>query len=428
MRSLLAVDDDGRALSGAASGDAPDGFCVSGFVNAHSHAFQRALRGRVERRSATNPNDDFWAWREAMYGDANAIDDDDMEALAAWAYLDMARAGFVAVGEFHYVHADLGGDRLTMTRAIVRAARRVGLRLALLPTAYARAGFDKPAHAGQARFVFAAVDDFLRHVDDTRLLAGDGVSVGVALHSVRACPADWIRAVAAYARHHGLPLHVHACEQRRELDECAAEHGCSPIALLDRCGALSSSTTLIHATHLHDDDVRRIADSGAIVCVTPSTERNLGDGLCRIADLHTAGVPLCIGTDSHARIDVADELRSLEDHERLRLQRRNVLVSPGGRLAEALLPAGTRNGRRALGLSDATGDRVVVRMPLEGMAGHPAYGVDAWLVGGSSADITVVDCGGRTIASRDDAGPLAERDAAIEGRALSVLRRLQGRP
>jgi formimidoylglutamate deiminase len=435
MRSLLAVDDDGRVLRGAptnASTDATtdddvDAFSVSGFVNAHSHAFQRALRGRVERRSATNPNDDFWAWREAMYGDANAVDEADMEALAAWAYLDMARAGFVAVGEFHYVHADVDGDRLAMARALVRAARRVGLHLALLPTAYARAGFDKPAHAGQARFVFPTVDAFLRHVDATRTLAGDGVSVGVAVHSVRACPADWIRAVAAYAQANALPLHVHACEQRRELDECAAEHGCSPIALLDRCGALSPATTLIHATHLHDDDVRRIAAAGASVCVTPSTERNLGDGLCRIADLHAAGVPLCVGTDSHARIDVVDELRSLEDHERLRLQRRNVLVSPGGRLAEALLPAGTRNGRRALGLVDDGADRVVVRMPIEGRAGHPSHGVDAWLVGGSSADVVAVVRGGRTIAAREPTGALAARDAVIEADALAVLRRLQGR-
>jgi formimidoylglutamate deiminase len=437
MSTCLAVDADGRLLEadGRATDaidafDDADAFVVPGFVNAHSHAFQRALRGRVERRSKANPQDDFWAWREAMYGDANAVDVDDMEALAAWAYLDMARAGFVAVGEFHYVHADVGGDRLAMARALVRAARQVGLRLVLLPTAYARAGFEKPAHAGQARFVFASSDAFLRHVDDTRALAGDGVDVGVALHSVRACPADWIFAVASYARAHGLPLHVHACEQRRELDECAAEHGCSPIELLERCGALSSSTTLIHATHLDDDDVRRIAEAGASVCVTPSTERNLGDGLCRIADLHAAGVPLCIGTDSHARIDVVDELRSLEDHERLRLQRRNVLVAPGGRLAQALLPAGTRNGRRALGLADDDGERVTVQMPLEGQAGHPAHGVDAWLVGGSSRDVVVVKRSGCVIAARPDdpshAG-LAARDAAIERRALAVLRRLQDR-
>lgn len=424
MQPALAVDDDGRLHDDAAGVAA---FAVSGFVNVHSHAFQRALRGRVERRSAANPNDDFWAWREAMYGDANAVDEADMEALAAWAYLDMARAGFVAVGEFHYVHADVGGDRLAMSRALVRAARRVGVHLALLPTAYARAGFDKPAHAGQARFVFSSVEQFLRHVDDTRALAGDGVSVGVAVHSVRACPADWIREVATYARAYALPLHVHACEQRRELDECAAEHGCSPIELLARCGALSSSTTLIHATHLHDDDVRLIADAGASVCVTPSTERNLGDGLCRSADLHAAGVPLCIGTDSHARIDVVDELRSLEDHERLRLQRRNVLVAPGGRLAEALLPAGTRNGRRALKLADDESARVVVAMPLEGRAGHPAHGVDAWLVGGSSADVVEVSRGGRTIASREPTSELTARDAAIEESALVVLRRLQAR-
>jgi formimidoylglutamate deiminase len=395
---------------------------LPGFINAHSHAFQRALRGRVERRSATHPHDDFWAWREAMYADANAVSVDDMEALAAWAFLDMLRAGFVVVGEFHYVHADVDGDRLAMARALVRAARRVGMELVLLPTAYARAGFDRAALVGQRRFVFPTVASFLRHVDDARTLAGPGVSVGVAVHSVRACPADWIREVAAYARDHRLPLHVHACEQQRELQECATEHGCSPIALLDRCGALSPATTLIHATHLDDDDIARIAAAGATVCITPSTERNLGDGLGRTADLQAAGVPLCIGTDSHARIDVVDELRSLEDHERLRLQRRNVLVAPGGRLAEALLPAGTRHGRRSLFLP-ADGSTVDVSMPLEGRAGHPAHGLDAWLVGGSSRDVVRVARGEAVLVG--DAAGLVDRDRSIEDAALSTLRRLQ---
>ncbi|MBM4281981.1 MAG: amidohydrolase family protein, partial [Deltaproteobacteria bacterium] len=243
--TVAVVDDHGNVRDGALG--TADRLRLPGFVNAHSHAFQRALRGRVERRSATNPNDDFWAWREAMYADANAISPVDMEALATWAYLDMVRAGFVAVGEFHYVHADADGDRLVMSRALARAARAVGMHLVLLTTAYARAGFGRPAHDGQRRFVFATIDDFLRHADGSRALAGDGVGVGVALHSVRACPADWIHAVAAWARTERLPLHVHACEQRRELDECAAEHGCSPIALLERCGALGPSTTLIHA-------------------------------------------------------------------------------------------------------------------------------------------------------------------------------------
>jgi formimidoylglutamate deiminase len=294
----------------------------------------------------------------------------------------------------------------------------------LLPAAYARAGFERPAHVGQQRFVFPSVDAFLRHAEATRGLAGDGVDVGVALHSVRACPASWIRDVAACARSHSLVLHVHACEQQRELDECQAEHGCSPIALLERCGALSPSTTLVHATHLDDDDIRLIAASGATVCITPSTERNLGDGLGRLADLHAAGVPLCIGTDSHARIDVADELRSLEDHERLRLQRRNVLVAPGSRLGSALLPAGTRHGRRALGLVD-DGAVVDVEMPLEGRAGGGACALDAWLVGGSSRDVAQV-ARARTVWARDDDG-CADRDRQIEDDAIRVLRRLQGR-
>ncbi len=424
---IVRVDDDG-GISG--DGDALE---LPGFVNAHSHAFQRALRGRVETRSADHPNDSFWSWRTTMYGDAARLDVDDVYALACWAYADMLRAGFTAVGEFHYLHNDESGApyaRPEMSLALARAAEAVGIRLVLLETAYARGGPDTALAPAQRRFAFPTVDAFLAHVERSRAACASvvgraaTVTPGVALHSVRACPRDWIEAVARYAEEDGLPLHVHACEQRAEIAACRAEHGVGPIALLDACGALGPRTTVVHATHIDDDDVALLAARGALVCLTPSTERNLGDGLCPIASLRAAGVRLCVGTDSHARIDVVDELRSLEDHERLRTERRNVLVEPGARLAQALLPAGTRDGRAALGLDGQSADRVVVAMPLEGQAGDAAAGLDAWLVGGSSASVRDVFVDGRPVVQR---GALVAGEAAVEAAARAVLTKLRGR-
>lgn len=431
MRDDVLVDPSGQIsgapAAGPAAGLGPDAALVlPGFVNAHSHAFQRALRGRVEQRSAERPNDDFWAWRTAMYADAARVTVDDVEALAAWAYADMLKAGFTTVGEFHYLHHDAAARPLPgplVSLALARAARSVGIRLVLLETAYARGGMDKPLLEEQRRFSFASPESFLEHVERSRsALAPLGADVGVAIHSVRACPRPWIEAVATFAREEELRLHVHACEQRREIDDCRAEHGMGPIELLDVAGALGPSTTVVHGTHVDEADIALLARAGATVCITPSTERNLGDGLCPIADLVAAGVPVCVGTDSHARIDVVDELRSLEDHERLRTERRNVLVAPGRRLAQAVLPAGTTAGARALAV-DISRDRVVVDMPIEGRAGDLAAGLDAWLVGGSSRDVRDVIVDDRAVVRGRRLTQVDDRD--VEARALQVLKRLQ---
>lgn len=413
----------------------PDHLVFPGFVNAHSHAFQRALRGRVEvRGTGENASDDFWSWRNAMYADAARISPDDVEALATWCYADMLRAGYTTVGEFHYVHHGADGRPYAqpeMSLALVRAARNVGIRLVLLETAYARGGVDKALSETQRRFAFASSDAFLAHVDKVRELTKDtsGVSIGVAVHSVRACPRDWIEAVAAYAAKHDMPLHAHACEQRKELDECRFEHGLSPIALLQECGALSWQSTIVHGTHIEPRDVDSMKDAAALVCVTPSTERNLGDGMCPIADMWRASIDVCIGSDSHARIDVVDELRSLEDHERLRTERRNVLVRAGGRLHHELIAAGARNGLRSLLLLEDEGalkDQVHVAMPIEGRAGNLAIAAltaaDAWLVGGSGRDVVRVRVGERVVVDDGRLVSLEMRD--VETKAIAVLKRL----
>lgn len=432
---IVAVGDTARSNTGAQRVPLAGRFLAPGFANAHSHAFQRAFRGRVEQRAAGGGRDDFWSWRRLMYEAALSLDTDEMEAVATWCFLDMLATGFTAVGEFHYVHHRPDGGRYDdgaeISKALARAAAKVGLRLVLLQTAYARAGNDKPALPEQRRFVFPDVESFLAHARAVREASLDGsVTHGLAIHSVRACPRDWIEALAKESVAAGLPLHVHACEQPAEIVACREEHGVAPLALLESAGALHARATVVHATHLEEDDAQRLANSGATVCVCPSTERNLGDGLCPIADLARAGVPLAIGTDSHARIDVTDELRSLEDHERLRLLARNVLTPAGGSLRHALLRAGTSSGMASLGLSGGTlapggpADLVALRTPVEAAASQGAA-VDAWLIGGSGRDVTDVFVNGQHVLARGE--PVRCSRDAVEAAAQKALARLSGR-
>ena len=394
---------------------------LPGFVNVHSHAFQRVLRGRVERRPIDREKGSFWTWREAMYRAANALSVDNVRTLATWAYRDMVRAGFVAVGEFHYLHGAPSIDTaLAMSRALVDAAKAAGIHLCLLETAYETSSFHTKALPEQSRFVFSGNVGF---VDFQRTIARElegqsGVSIGLALHSVRACPAALIEAVADEAKRTNVPLHIHACEQRKEVHDCFAAHGMSPIAWLDQHGALGPNTTLIHATHLDDSDIALIAERGASICLTPSTERNLGDGLARICDLHRAGILLSIGTDSHARIDAFDELRGVDEQERLRVEARNPLAAPGQRLAEVLMPIGTRNGLRALGMTTHAPGTLSVRMPIEGRAGNAEDGLEALLIAGTARDIELVlNMRGERVGDYRD-------DAELEAEVIAILRTL----
>lgn len=453
---VLIADDRIVATGATAVGRAPrdvvrlplPGKMLSlGFHNTHSHAVQRALRGRVETKSKDRPDDSFWSWREQMYADANRFSLADIEAIAAWCFADMLRSGFVAVGEFHYLHHAPDGTAwnegaTAAAQAIARAAARVGIRLVLLTCAYERAGPGAGPTEGQRRFVFPAVDAFLNfaaEVED-RVTVGR-VHHGLAIHSVRACSAPWISAIGKSVSERPRPLHVHACEQRQELEICREEHGLLPLPLLQKCGALTASTAVVHATHLADDDIQLLAQSKANVVVCPSTERNLGDGLCRTSDLAAANISLSVGSDSHARIDVVDELRSLEDHERLRTERRCVLTPAGRSFAHGVLPAATTQGAHAIGLEapafaeGARADFVAIAVPLEGRGATVGAGdddddaaqrvrqqaVDAWLVGGSGRDVTdVFIAGERALADRQ----LTQASMAeIESAALAVLRR-----
>jgi formimidoylglutamate deiminase len=334
-------------------------FVVPAMVNAHSHAFQRDLRGAAERPAPeAHAADDFWSWRDAMYRLAGEHDPESMRAAAARVYEEMAAAGYGAVGEFHYVHHRPDGrpyeDPNAMAIAVAESARAAGLAITLLPAAYHRAGWDGadlPPTPGQRRFCDPTVEDYVERVDALRAWAAgrDGVEVGVAAHSVRAVPEAWLDEIAAYAEHNGLVRHVHAHEQPRELEECRAEHGISPIHLLDRTGFLGPRTSLIHGIHVDADDVRRLAHSDTIVVSCPTTEGSLGDGHFPALTYRDAGVRIAIGSDSQVRVDPFEEARELETLARRERRTRHALLAAYGDLWGEL----ARNGRASLGLDDA---------------------------------------------------------------------------
>jgi formimidoylglutamate deiminase len=292
---------------------------LPGFVNAHSHGFQRRLRGRAE-------GGDFWAWREEMLREAEAQTPDSVRTEYAATYREMRSAGYTAVGEFHY----LGYEEAT---AAVEAAGEAGIELVLLLTAYARGGLP--------RFRQESAAAYLEQVESVR---ARGVHVGLAPHSVRACPPGWLEEIGRYASSEGLPLHVHADEQPREVEECLTEHGFRPIELLARMGCLGPHTTVVHATHANDAELDLLAETGARVCVCPTTEANLGDGFAPVTALRDRGLGLCIGSDSNVRIDPLEELRELEGVARRATGRRNVVP------VDALLRVGTAEGAASLGL------------------------------------------------------------------------------
>jgi formimidoylglutamate deiminase len=330
---------------------------VPAMANAHSHAFQRGLRGRAERLSPAG-RDDFWSWRTEMFALAGSLDPESMRALAAQAYAEMVAAGYGAVGEFHYVHHQPDGtpyeEPNVMAHAVADAAVQAGLRIVLLPAAYHRNGWDGgdvPPEAGQRRFCDPDAETFLARVDALREWAEPrpGVSVGIAAHSVRAVPASWLEAIADYADRHGLVRHVHAHEQRRELEQCRAEHGCTPIELLERTGFLGPRASIIHGIHVDRGDVELLAASGTTVVSCPTTEGNLGDGYLPAMTYVEAGVPLAVGSDSQVRIDPFEEVREMETLSRRERELRSGLLAAVGDLWAEL----GRAGRACLGLSDA---------------------------------------------------------------------------
>ncbi|HKV00961.1 MAG TPA: formimidoylglutamate deiminase [Ktedonobacteraceae bacterium] len=362
---IVSISDDGRINAIMPRGETNEGVqfivpsdvsalpgvaLLPGFVNTHSHVFQRALRGHTHR--PLSRQDTFWTWRRSMYAEAQHLNPDTLYEKALTTYREMLGAGYTSVGEFHYVHHQPGGrpydDPNAMSEAIIQAGRDAGIRVVLLMTAYAQSGFNQPPEEDQRRFCDVSVDAYLDRVEALRVR---DIPIGVAPHSVRAVPEDWFRTIAGYSQIHHLPLHVHADEQIVEIEQCQAVYGCTPIELLERFEALGTLTTIVHATHANATEIALLAQYGCAVCVCPTTEGDLGDGIAPYTELAATHIPLAIGSDSNTRLDPIEELRWAEYSARMRYQRRRVLVadelaSPG----PLLLAYGTRCGAVALGL------------------------------------------------------------------------------
>jgi formimidoylglutamate deiminase len=329
---------------------------LPGFVNAHSHAFQRALRGRTE-------GDDFWAWRESMLALAEGMSPEQVRAGYVQVYQEMLAAGYTVVGEFHY----LG---LPEAHAAVEAAAEAGIEIVLLLSAYGRGGLE--------RFRQESPADYLSQLEEVR---ATGVRVGLAPHSVRACPRDWLEELGRYAAAESLPLHVHADEQPREIEECLAEHGHRPIELLAETGCLGPHATVVHATHADAHELDLLAEAGSRVCICPTTEANLGDGFVPAEEICQRGIGICIGSDSNVRIDPLEELRELEGIARRRTGKRGVLS------VSTLLCCGADEGAAALGLE--RWPDVDVDLDHRSLAGSEAADVHGALVFGCGADVFV---------------------------------------
>ncbi len=329
-----------------------------GLVNCHSHSFQRVIRGRTEHRT-TADRDTFWTWREAMYYAANRLSPEDIYHVARMAFLEMLMSGITTIGEFHYLHNAPDGKRYDdpnlLGFQVLRAAGELGVRLALLRTAYARAGWNKPPNPGQARFITPNPETFLADTEALRQtisrVSKPGIAwVGVAPHSIRALPINYVEQIAAYAHQNGLPVHMHVAEQPAEIDECVAEYGLGPVELLQKRNVLDSSFTGIHAIHITEEEIAALGKARARVCACPTSERNLGDGAVPADRLGKAGVGICFGSDSNVQIDLLEDARLLEYHLRMNKLERAVLAPPSDRvgLASWLFASATEVGTAAL--------------------------------------------------------------------------------
>jgi formiminoglutamate deiminase len=393
---MLALSLDGRTIR------------LPALATAHSHAFQRAMRGLAQRRrpssgqiaSGDASREDFWTWRGQMYRLASSLTPESIAATSRVAFRDLARAGVRTVGEFHYVHHQPYGtpyaQRTLLADAVIEAARGEGLRVALLRVAYHRAGPGRDAEPGQRRFCDRTVDDVLRDLDTLRARWGGdpNVRIGVAPHSVRAVPPSWLAPLREYADRHALPLHMHVAEQSREVDECLAETGRRPVELLADHGVLSARFVAVHATHLAQHEARLLGAARVFACICATTERDLGDGLPDVGALRSAGARLCTGIDSHVITDPIDDLRSLETHERLRTRTRVTFDPASGTPAEQLWREGSIEGAAACGFDDAGGVLIVRRdHPMLDLVADDAL-LDAIVFGASASIVERVEVRG----------------------------------
>jgi formiminoglutamate deiminase len=406
------------------------GIAVPGLPNLHCHGFQKGMAGLAERHGPSH--DSFWTWREVMYRFLGALTPDDVQAITAYAYMEMLEAGFTAVGEFHYLHHDIDGrhyaDIAELTTRVAAAAAEVGIGLTLLPSFYAYGGFGGAAPtAGQRRFINGP-DAFLKIVDRARAIATSvpDAAVGIAPHSLRAVTPESLAFVLDAVP--SGPVHIHAAEQTREVDECVATLGLRPVEwLVTRC-TIDQRWCLVHATHMSEGETQALAASGAVAGLCPLTEANLGDGVFDADRYLAARGRFGIGTDSNIELDAAAELRQLEYNQRLRHRARNVLAHREGEsIARRVYTDALAGGAQALGRaigSIAPGQRADI-VVLDG--DHPdlsGSGGDLWLdkyafVTGRRLVKTVMVSGERVVE-----GGVHRSYAQISDRYRKVVKRL----
>lgn len=391
---------------------------VTGMPNVHSHAFQRAFAGRAER--GVSGDDSFWTWRRAMYGLAQRITPDDLEAIAAQLYVEMLEAGYTVVGEFHYLHHDVTGQpyahRSEMAQRLLAAATSTGIGITLLPVFYRWSGFRKAAPLPQqARFI-NDLDGFLALIDELApLCRAPGRRLGIAPHSLRAVAAEDLRAVVAALdeRDPEAPIHLHIAEQAAEVDASLEATGMRPIEWLAGHVDLSARWCLVHATHVTTAEIDAVAPTGAVAGLCPTTEANLGDGIFPLAAWLSAGGALALGSDSHVSVDVTEEVRWLEYGQRLRSRRRAVAPSP-----ESLYVDAARFGGRALGqpigtlAAGARADFIVLDADAPALYGGDVTTIlDRYLIAGRPGALRDVYTGGRRVV---ESGRHVDREAVAK--------------
>jgi formimidoylglutamate deiminase len=422
----LTLDDAGMILDverGVEPGEATRlaGPAIPGMVNVHSHAFQRLIAGFTD--TAVRPDDSFWSWREAMYRAVSRLDADRFETACRHVYIEMLRAGYTAVGEFHYVHHQPDGTaygrRAELAERVLAASDDTGIGLALLPVLYTHSGFGgQPPNAGQARFIndvdaFLSLHSGIEQAVRERPLAGSGV----AFHSLRAVTPEQINTVLS-AVDPSTPIHIHVAEQQREVDDCLAWSGARPVQWLLDHTPVDRRWCLIHATHTDDTELDALAARGPVIGLCPVTEANLGDGLFAAERFNRLGGAMAIGSDSHVSLDPVEELRWLEYGQRLRATQRNRLGNDAHpAVAEALYTNATESGARALGQPvgriepGRRADLVVLDGSNPLLEGCPdAHLLNRWLFGVGARAVRDVFVGGKRVIA-DGHHPLEDDSA-----------------
>lgn len=401
----VALDADGRiAAVGALAAPTTERLAgralLPGFVNAHSHAFQRGLRGRGERFPAGSGS--FWTWREAMYGLVESMDEKRFRALSRQAFREMLAAGITSVGEFHYLHHDASCAGWRLDRVLLEAAREAGIRLVLLQAYYNAGGCGQLLGPAQRRFATTSPAAFWAHFDTLTADLGPGQALGCVVHSVRASALWELEAVHAESKRRGLVFHMHVEEQPREVEECLDYHGLRPLELINARLDVDERFTAVHGTHSRPRDLEALFAAGGSLCVCPLTEANLGDG---IPDLHAVDFGrVALGTDSNARVSMVEEMRWLEYAQRLLRGKRGIVVDGEGRAARALLRSATAAGARSLGVEageirpGAWADLVALDLGAPVLEGVEAEHLPEALVFGAGEGVIAGVCvGGRWI-------------------------------